>query len=141
MFWPPCGCYWPCRRSWPTEFSKSYSRFFDANEREAQNDHLLLAGVQEETAGVGQAVWLLCESFSRGGVAYGHPAFDGKTTKLINESMRQDQEDRDKPKERHSAAVALRVAPDVYEGLQQSQSRTEAALRARVRRQSMNPPK
>ena len=58
--------------------------------------------------------------------------FDGKTTDLIKMLEQQDA----KPtKERHSIPVTVRLAPEVYEGLQRLHSRTGAAVRARVRRQ------
>ncbi len=63
--------------------------------------------------------------------------FDGKTPDLLKMLARQDA----KPKEKHSVPLIVRLAPEVYEGLQRLHSRTGAAVRARVRRQSMNPPK
>ena len=63
---------------------------------------------------------------------------DGKTTDLVKMLERQDA----KPtKEKHSVPLTVRLAPEVYEGLQRLHSRTGAAVRGRLRRQSMNPPK
>jgi hypothetical protein len=58
--------------------------------------------------------------------------FDGKTTDLVKMLHQQDA----KPtKEPHSIPVTIRLAPEVYEGLQRLNSRTKAAVRARLRRQ------
>ena len=58
--------------------------------------------------------------------------FDGNSTDLIKMLTQQDA----KPtKEKHSIPVTVRLAPEVYEGLQRMQSRTGAAVRARMRRQ------
>jgi hypothetical protein len=58
--------------------------------------------------------------------------FDGKTTDLIEMLAQQHA----KPtKEGHSIPVSVRLAPEVYEGLQRLHSRTGAAVRTRVRRQ------
>jgi len=57
--------------------------------------------------------------------------FDGKTTDLIKMLAQQDA----KPtKEKHSVPLTVRLAPEVYEGLQRLNSRTKAAVRARLRR-------
>jgi hypothetical protein len=58
--------------------------------------------------------------------------FDGKTTDLIRMLAQQDS----KPtKERDSIPVTVRLAPEVYEGLQRLHTRSKAATRARVRGQ------
>jgi hypothetical protein len=58
--------------------------------------------------------------------------FDGKTTDLLKML---DWQNAKPAKERHSIPVTVRLAPEFYEGLQQLQSRTRAAVRARARRQ------
>jgi hypothetical protein len=58
--------------------------------------------------------------------------FDGRTTDLIKMLERQDAR---RTKERHSIPVTVRLAPEVYEGLQRLHSRTGTAVRARLRRQ------
>jgi hypothetical protein len=58
--------------------------------------------------------------------------FDRKTTDLMKLLAQQDA----KPTKEHDLMpVTVRLAPEVYEGLQQLQSRTGAAVRACVRRQ------
>jgi len=58
--------------------------------------------------------------------------FGGKTTDLMKMLAQQDAK---LTKERHSIPVTVRLAPEVYEGLQRLRGRTAAAVRARVRRQ------
>jgi hypothetical protein len=58
--------------------------------------------------------------------------FDGQTTDLIKMLTQQDA----KPTtEKHSVPLTVRLAPEVYEGLQRLHSRTGAAVRERLRRQ------
>jgi len=58
--------------------------------------------------------------------------FDGKITEVLKLLLQQDA----KPtKEKHSVPLNVRLAPDVYEGLQRLHSRTGAAVRARLRRE------
>jgi hypothetical protein len=58
--------------------------------------------------------------------------FDGKTTDLIKMLLQQDAKPTNEP---HSVPVTVRLAPEVYEGLQRLHNRTGAAVRARMRRQ------
>jgi hypothetical protein len=46
-----------------------------------------------------------------------------------------EQQDAKPTKERHSIPITVRLAPEIYEGLQRLNNRTKAAVRARVRRQ------
>ncbi len=58
--------------------------------------------------------------------------FDGKITEVLKLLLQQDA----KPtKEKHSVPLTVRLAPEVYEGLQRLHSRTGAGVRARLRRQ------
>jgi hypothetical protein len=58
--------------------------------------------------------------------------FDGKTSDLMTMLGQQDA----KPtQERHSIPITVRLAPEVYEGLQRLHTRSKAAIRAWLRRQ------
>jgi hypothetical protein len=57
--------------------------------------------------------------------------FDGKITEVLKLLLQQDA----KPTKGRLMPLTVRLAPEVYEGLQRLNSRTKAAVRARLRRQ------
>lgn len=60
--------------------------------------------------------------------------FDGKITGVLKFLLHQEAKS---TKEKHSVQLTVWLAPEVYEGLQRLQSRTGAAVRARLRRTEM----
>src|ERR1700758_329456 len=65
--------------------------------------------------------------FCRGVLSFAIYHFDGKITEVLKLFLQQDAK---RTKEKHSVPLTVRLAPEVYEGLQRLHRRTEAAVRA-----------